>query len=112
MWVPLPGKTALVRSLLASSLAPPTAPPTTPAQAPGAGSGAPAAAAAVPRPEYSRYTLPETAHGDSGESKKWREIQTAGESGYISKIFSMSLKYNLYPPQTIRRSRRRSARAA
>ena len=30
----------------------------------------------------------------------------------ISKIFSVSLKYNLYPPQTIRRSRRRSARAA
>ena len=30
----------------------------------------------------------------------------------ISKIFSVSLKYNLYPPQTIRCSRRRSARAA
>ena len=89
MWVPLPGKTALVRSLLASSLAPPTAPPTTPAQAP-------AAAGAAPRPEYSRYTLPETAHGDSGESKKWRELQTATAGGYLSKIFSVSLKYNLY----------------
>ena len=90
MWVPLPGKTALVRSLLASSLGPPTAPPTTPAQAPGAGSGAPAAAAAVPRPEYSRYTLPETAHGDSGESKKWREVQTAAASGYLKNIFCVA----------------------
>ena len=85
MWVPLPGKSELVHSLLASSLAPPTAPPTSPAQP-----GAPAAAGAAPRPEYSRYTLPETAHGDSGESKKWREVQTAAARGYLKNIFCVA----------------------